>query len=288
MATQAVLLAALASLALAMAAGTAHGDEKKEAPAQGRSRVFALVAAVGTQLRSVQEVPSTGSHLPPYRRTRADASGDILNRLVLQSLDREVARADPGAQRILLSVTLEKDDATAGAAREDAVIRKVLGEIGKIAQRTLWDRIVVVTPAYRALERDGLGSGLFGMGLFMSTQCESDRKSCEWGFRPPSGPETTTPQGELVHANNFVAPYSYLKVWVVEAKTLAVLEQAEVFGHRKLADPLNGKFDLRDDATREFLAKSILGVIDRSVGDALQQTELAGRVDIREIREVRP
>jgi hypothetical protein len=253
------------------------------------NKPYVLVAAVGQRFTSVVEVKRTGSNQPPYRRNLIDAPDQVLNRIVLQGLDQSVAAASPQTPRMLLSVSLPTADYGDPAQLDRDAIEFVIASLRAIPRREDWGKVVVLTPAYRTAARDGLGERTRGMGVFFQTQCESNDTSCQYGFRPPSGPEALTQQGEMRPANFFVAPYSYLKCWVLDPVSLNVLEQYETFDHQKLA--VNGggvMLDVRDTDNRAFLAKSVQGVIHRSVDAAIAQTELVGKVSVGEASEVRP
>jgi hypothetical protein len=56
-----------------LAAGPAYGQAATEPANSAKPRVYALIAAVGEQFSFVSEVPSTGSHLSPYRCNPDDA-----------------------------------------------------------------------------------------------------------------------------------------------------------------------------------------------------------------------
>lgn len=251
------------------------------------NKPYVLVAAVGQRFTSVVEVKRTGSNLPPYRRNLIDAPDQVLNRIVLQGLDQSVAAASPQTPRMLLSVSLPTSDYGDPAELDRNAIEFVIASLRAIPRREDWGKVVVLTPAYRTASRDGLGERMRGMGVFFQTQCESNDKSCEYGFRPPSGPEALTQQGETRPANFFVAPYSYLKCWVLDPVSLAVLEQYETFDHQKLAVSGGVMLDVRDTDNRAFVAKSVQSVIHRSVNAAIAQTEPVGKVSVGEVSEVK-
>jgi hypothetical protein len=73
---------------LSLAAGHAHGQAATEPGKPAKPKVYALVAAVGAQFNLVHQRLHTGSHLPPYERSTVNARGDVLNRIVLESLDK--------------------------------------------------------------------------------------------------------------------------------------------------------------------------------------------------------
>ena len=280
--------ATIASIAILLAPCIARSQDAAAAPG-AEPKVYALVAAMGTEFSRVHQEAGTGSHLPPWRRSPAEVPNDILDRLVLRSLDAEIAAIDAGARRVLMRVAVPRTRALSPAAREEASVQRVIDELRKMAERSQWHRIVVATPAYSALARDGLPARLQGLGLFIQPLCASDVVSCELGFHPPSGPMARAPDGDVRPANYYVAPFSYVKIRVLDPATLTVLDEREVFDHQKLADPAAfAQLDLHDRADRAFVAKNIVGVIERSVHDAVSRSELAGTVEVRDVREVKP
>jgi hypothetical protein len=156
-----LLLPSIALVGAGLAAGWVQAQEPTALPAPARPKVYALIAAIGAKFGTTLEVQQTGSHLPPYRRKDLDDAGNLLNRIVLRSLDAEVARADPTAQRILMALDPSLVDAAAPALREGKAIAAVMSALEHMPQRSAWNRILVVTPAYGALERDGLGKHTF-------------------------------------------------------------------------------------------------------------------------------
>lgn len=264
--------------AVIMAAGSiAHADPAPHQPA----RVYALVAAVGNRFSVVHEEQSVGSHISPYRRATYEVGGNMINRLVLQGLDAAVARAEPESRRVYLSTTPGRGG-----------IEHVVAELAKL-DRANWDRILVAMPAYRSQSKERLASKLEGVGLFTQPQCQSDTGtrgrigSCDHGFRPPSGPEALTPEGKAIAANSFVAPFSFVEVWVLDPKTLAVLDRTTTYSHRKLADEKASLSGVIDGSRPEFLARQIVELVTRSVDEAVNGTAL-GTVEVREKGPVSP
>jgi hypothetical protein len=250
-------------------------------------KIYALVAALGDQFTVVTGGQTTGSHLGPYQRRAVTGTNNVLNRLALSSLDKAIVGIDPESRRVYLVSSARFD---AKAATEDAAIGSVLAELRDLPQRKEWDRIVLVTPAYQSLEHNDMASKLQGFGVFAQTVCVSDSglgddriSSCNYGFRPPSGPEALTPEGERIAANYFAAPYSYVEVWVIDAKTLSVLDRHQSFEHTKLWDPKSRSLDL----PKEFLARSFINTVETAVRDAVLHTELRGTVELPEGRPVK-
>src|SRR4029453_15512760 len=63
-----------------------------------------------------------------------------------------------------------------------------------LPQRLEWDRIVVATPAYRALEQSGVASKLQGFGIFSEPLCQA---GCPGLSRTHSRPQYPGPQAGL-------------------------------------------------------------------------------------------
>ena len=91
-----------------------------------------------------------------------------------------------------------------------------------------------------------------------------------------------------MQANFFVAPYSCVSIVILDPGTLAVLEREQILDHQKLFDPQSGTLDLAQNIPKDVLAGEVVQVIERSVASAISRTELAGKVEIREVREVKP
>jgi len=165
-------------------------------------------------------------------------------------------------------------------------------------ERMEWDRIVVATPAYRALELNGLGTKQQGFGIFAETQCQA---GCG-GFRPedsakaiarepPDGVDAITSEDKPIKARTFIAPFSYISVWVLDPKTLTVLDRQEGFDSQKLAQPPEKPLDLSQSDGQKYILMRIANLIDLSVGEAVMRSEVnarRGTVEIGPIKEVRP
>ena len=277
----------IALFLLAVSPVAALGEDVQAA---ARPKVIALVAAVGAKFNIAHETRSTGSRLDNYRRSSVDAPGDVLNRVVLQALDKEIEQVRPGSQRIYLSLDSERMDAVPANQRGDVAIARVVRELEKMPQRSEWDRIVVVTPAYRAFEADGVASRLQGLGVSMHPL----QRGMSMFFNFPSlydsayGEDAITPDDKVVRTQVYLAPYAYLAVYVLDPRTFEVLDRQERFDNRKVVDPLAGVLDLGRMVSKEFLAQQAVRVIEQSIHEALARTELTGKVEVREVREVNP
>jgi hypothetical protein len=245
-------------------------------------KVYALVGAVGNRVEVVHEVQSVGSNLPPFRRSAYAVNDNIVNRLVLQGLDQAVEKSDPGSKRVYLSTN-----------PVPSTIERVVEDLRKM-DRSQWDRILVALPSYRSMGNDGLPIRIQGLTIFVQPLGQG---GSSWGddritpgthgVRPISGPQALTPDGEVIAANTFVAPYSFIEVFILDAKTLAVLKRNVSHGHRKLTDNTASARRIFDGSNPEFLASQVIEVIHGAVEEAVLGTHLKGKVDVLEKGPVR-
>jgi len=80
-------------------------------------------------------------------------------------------------------------------------------------------------------------------------------------------------------------------VWVLDPKTLAVLDKQESFDNQKLADPTARALDVGKSSNREFLAARVDSLIELSLGAAVMHSELnlrKGKVEVGEPRLTNP
>ena len=272
----------------------ASGQPAPEPAKTTKPRVYALIAAVGEQFTEVMEVPRTGTHLPPYRRSSTQVNNNILNRLVLYSLDRAVAKIDPGSQRVYLSLPAAQMDGVTPMQRESVAISRVVAELQQMPQRLEWDRILIVTPAYRTLELNGLAGKMQGFGLFNESQCQGCGGIGPNALTQPTelfGPEALSSEDKTVHADTYLAPFSYIEVWILDAKTLEVLDQQQGFDSQKLAEPsYKEPLDLTKTKFQEYMASRLSSMVQLSVTQAVTRSELSwlGRVEVGPVKEVNP
>src|SRR6516162_4848730 len=97
---------------------------------------------------------TTGTHLSPHRRRTSEALNDALNRIALHSLDKAIEKVDPDSKRLYLSFASGPMDGVAPSQRDSVVVSRILAELQNMPQRMEWNRIVIATPAYRAMEHD--------------------------------------------------------------------------------------------------------------------------------------
>jgi len=280
-------------------AGSASGQPTIDAGEPVQPKVYALVAAVGEEFSVVHEVQSTGTHLSPYRRTTNTVPNDILNRLALHALDAAIAKVDPGGKRIYLALAAAPMDRVAPPQRESVAIGNIVSALEKMPERLKWDRIVVATPAYRALSQNGVASKLQGFGIFSEPLCQAgcDNPLLKTNPRaldaePPDGVEAVTSDDKTIKARTYLAPFSYITVWVLDPKTLVVLDKQQAFDNLKLAElPSKPRLDVTETDFQKYMASRIAQLVEASIGEAVMHSEINGKhgeVEVGDVKVVTP
>ena len=227
----------LAAVVLSLALVAAAAEPEGTPPPKGK--VYALVAAMGDRFMATHEVVRTGSHLPPFRRNAINAPDNVLNRLVLSGLDDAVAKMEPASKRVYVAVSVPRAR-TESAPMDQAALDAIVLQLRAMPERAGWDRIVAATPAYRTLGVDAMAATSQGFGVFMQPLCQSQQGPCGMygdGSSAVTAEKVVTPDGREIRANQFVAPYVFLKVWILDPQTLAVTDSQEVFEYQKMWDP---------------------------------------------------
>jgi hypothetical protein len=245
----------------------------------------------------VSEVSTTGTHLSRYWRRTSEVSNNVLNRIALSSLDNAVAKIDPARKRIYMALPAGQMDGVAPSKREGIAIGGIITALEKMPERAEWDRIVVATPAYRALDVNGMPSKLQGFGLFSEPLCQAGCPGLglvprDLPSEPLDGVDALTSENKSIKARTFLAPFSYIEVWVLDPKTLAILDKQERFDNQKLAEPrYKPSLDFSQSDAQKYLVGRVASLIEMSVGEAVMHSELnarRGKVEVGEVREVKP
>jgi hypothetical protein len=86
--------------------------------------------------------------------------------------------------------------------------------------------------------------------------------------------------------------FSYIEVWVLDPKTLAVLDKQQAFDNQKLAEPgYKMPLDFSQSDAKKYLAGGLVGLIDLSIGAAVMHSEInarRGQVEVGEPKLVDP
>ena len=180
-----------------------------------------------------------------------------------------------------------------------AAIAKVVSALEKVPERKDWDRIVVATPAYKTLAADGMASKLSGMGIFSEPMCQAgcaprlttdDTRGLD--MEPPNGVDTVTSEDKPLKARTYLAPYSYITVWVLDPTTLEVLDKEQGFDNQKLAEPAyKPALDPEQPSTQQYLNRRLATLISSSIGEAVLRSsvnEKRGTVEVGDVKIVKP
>ena len=259
------------------------------APEGGPKKVIALISAVGDQLTVVRQRPQVGSNLEPYRRTTITLKGDELNAAVLRGLDRAVGESEPGSERVFIKLNAQEMRGIAASDRERVAIGKLAKALESFPGREKWHRIIAVTPAYVAPERQGMGSKLHGIGIYVQP-LEGPRagESSLLGgdFSSSVDEQTVTPDGKQSRSSTFIAPFFYTRLWVLDPRTLQVIESEGRYDYRKLFDPEWTALDVAKNLPPDQLALELVNFTERSSARAVR--EALGVVTITDPKPVAP
>ncbi|MDQ3214908.1 MAG: hypothetical protein M3P99_02335 [Pseudomonadota bacterium] len=262
--------------ALSAAPAPAVSAEKKA--------VFAIASAIGGQLSYIVAKQQVGSHLDPYERTSLAVPDHSLDAIVMRGIDRVVARRFPETNRVFMRLNPAELEGVSPPDRERVAFDRLTAELQKMPAREEWDRIVIVTPHYRGFERAGLGSKLHGVGLFV--------QDLNGGSSGDTGPwegkyDVVEPDGSpgLQRRSRYVALYYYAKLFILDAKTLQVLESAPWLIDEKIHDSSSDAINIARSLSIEQLSSRLEVFAEKASGEALART-LGGVVVPGEIKPV--
>ena len=249
---------------------------------------YALVAAMGDQFFAQWEFRGTGSRLPNYGRRSLDVKDEGINKLALASIDGAVRKMHPDVERVYLVVPLSKDSHGRVRDAEAIAFETAVEALRARPDRDQWQRIVLITPTNRIKGEDGLAADTQGMGMFTQGLCQTDVRDCDKRRSTTSGVEVTTPKGEKVTSDRFVAPYFFAKIWVLDPQSLQVLDSEVVMDHAKYNDPASDAMDQNEVLDRKFLLTRIVEQVEASTATAVRRTELRGKVEVQDRGPVAP
>jgi len=290
------IVGAAALIFVSLSTGVAYSQTTADSPVPAKPRLYALVAAVGEQITEVYEAQSTGTHLSPFRQSKSQVPNNALNRFVLHSLDVAIENVDPESQRIYLSLSAVPMAGIPVPRQDRHALGIVVAELEKIPERLNWDRVVVATPAYESLARNGMPGKIHGFGMFAQPLCQAGCAKPGVPYpaaidaEPLDGVAAVTADDTAIRAKTFLAPYSYIEVWVLDPKTLAVLDRQQSLDHQKLAEPVY-KAPLTESDLQRYLARRATALIEASISAAVMRSEVSlrrGTVELGPLKEVTP
>jgi hypothetical protein len=270
---------------LLAASCAAHAQQQAAAP----PIVYALVSAVGDQFSLVRQKQQVGTNIiDHFERHMQKIPGDALNVAVLRGLDRVVAEADPAIQRVYVTLNAAEMEGVAPQERERVAIGKVISALAERPERAQWTRIIAVTPRYLFSEREGMGTKLQGIGVYVQPLGSASLGREGPDAIGPGGmdPDTVTPDGNASRSRRFIAPFFYTKIWVIDAKTLEIISSDERYDFRRIYDPKWTANNIEANLSAEELAATIETFVERSSAKALR--EAIGVVTVTDPKPVDP
>jgi hypothetical protein len=279
----------LPTLASAQAPTTLAADQLIGPPVPGaKPKTYALVSAVGSQLQIVRLKFGTGSNLEPYERTQLPMPNQALNNAVLRGLDGAVGRVDPSAKRVLLHVNIPTNDTLVQSERAQAATDKLMRLLGNMPERQQWDEIIAVTPRYMRASSNRMGTQLWGIGIYVQPldAKRNDNSGLEDTELMGFDEETNTIGAESLSSTVFVAPYSYLRFTVLDAKTLKVIRTLDRTDYRKTTNPDCTDANLFKCFTPEQHSQMIETLTERTAARGIAGVNRGGSVEMKDVRVV--
>jgi hypothetical protein len=280
----AVLACAVASPANAQTTGSAPASKQ----------VIALVAAGFNSFSYVRQKQQTGSNvIDNNSRAELKVPGNSLNLEVLRGLERGAAPKNPNAEFVYISLNAEEMKDVLPQDREATALGKIVAALEKVPDRAKWDKVIVATPKFLLSEREGMGPKLSGIGIYVQPLRSGEVDGDAFGLGgvdidSQGESNTATPQGKSSRSKQYVAPFAYLQVYTLDPKSLKVVAKNARHDYQKLSDPESTALDVEKSIPPEFLAARLGRLIERSAARGAGEAEDAARIDIGNIKEVKP
>jgi len=281
----AAVLMALTAVSVANAQTPAAAPSPSNAPvaattsAPATGKTFALVSAVGDQFQMVRQKEQVGSNLENFTRQSLTVPDQALNHAVLRGLDRAVGAEYPDSNRVFLAV---RADAAIQAAlpqdREALTMKRVLGLLETNPARKDWDQIIVVVPKWLMSERRGMGSKLAGIGIYVQPLGPLS-EGLDEGLMSDSVEDTDR---ESTQSRRYVAPFFYVQVTTLDARTMKVIKSESRYDFRKIVNKESAALDVLAAFTPEQLASHVERFVETSALRAV--TSQSSSVEIGTVR----
>ncbi len=285
----AMLTAGVVLAPVAIAQASTAAVSAQPVVAAERQQTFALVSAVGDQFTFVRQKQITGSNILDNNiRSVIRVPGNGLNLSVLRGLDSAITAAHPESKREYITLNHAEMDGVAPQDREAVAIGKIVAALEKYPNRLTWEKIIVATPKYLFSERAGMGPKLNGIGVYVqplsSAVLEGQDGNPDIDASGQGESDTTNPEdGTKNRSKVYVAPFSYIQLYVLDPKTLRVVEKVARHDFTKLNDPNSTALDVGRSIPVEMLANRMNTLIERSAARALGETEVGVTVTVGEV-----
>jgi hypothetical protein len=283
-----ILTAVIVTLtAMSATAQQPSNSAKPDAP----PKTIVLVSAVGDQFTMVRQKEQVGSNiLDNFQRSTFKVPNNLFNNIVLRGLDRAVAAEEPNSKRIFMTLAPAELDGVRPQDREKVAVGKLASALENHPDRKSWDKIYIVTPKFLLSEYSGMGAKLQGLGVYIQPlkggKFEDIESGTEIDASSNGESDTLDPDGDGVKSKVYVAPFSYLSLYVLDAKTMNVLEKNTRHDFRKLFDPKSTALDVAKSIDIAFLGENIESLVERSVMKAVKDVEDKARVEVGDVKTV--
>ncbi len=277
------VVSALVSFAALALAHPSAAQGNAVAPTAGSAvvpKTIALVAAVGDQFQYVRQKEGVGSRLEPFIRRAVTAPDQLLNRMVLRGLDRAAAAQYPDAERIMMALQPDSPELKVlPQDREAHTMGRVMEMLKAYPDRERWDQIMVVTPKWLMSERQGMGSKLSGIGMYVQPLGSGRDIMDETGLDEEV---RDVGKDKRPRAKRFVAPFFYMQITVLDAKTLRVIRSEDRYDYRKMINSDSAALDVEASFTTEKLGAEIERFVETAARRLVNDKD--GSIDIGPVK----
>jgi len=244
---------------------------------------IAVLAAAGDQFQYVRRKPAAATRIEPFVRRWVTMPDNGLNLVVLRGMDRALTGQYPDAEltRLTLMPTPE-DRAVLPQERERYTMKRVMDYLSPLPERSKWDQIFVVTPKWLMEEHKGMGARLSGIGLFVQPIPSNLDDAMEVGALEGEVRDLTSGDFKKQRSGTYVAPFFYMQVTVLDAKTLAVIRQEARYDFRKIINSESAVLDVEKSLTPQQLASEIARFVESAARRVI--VDKAGTVDVGPVR----
>jgi hypothetical protein len=248
-----------------------------------RPKTIALISAVGDQFTFLRQKQQVGTNLEPYTRRVYNVPNGGLDSIVLRGLDKALDQTDPGSKRVYMRLSPPEMTGVHAQNRGDVAIGKLVAQLEKMPERQNWDRIIIVTPSFQFTAHSGMGSKLQGIGVYIQP-LQNNVQDFDAGLAGIEEFDTVAPDDRTKKGKSetYVAPYSYTDLWILDAKTLQVIQKETNKQSIKLYDKDSTAIDVQNQFSVEQLATHIESFVERSSARALRAA--TPQVTIEEIK----
>lgn len=252
-------------------------------PAAFAPKSIAVLAATGDQFQYVRRKPAAATRIEPFVRKWVTMPDNVLNMVVLRGMNRALTGQYPDAALTLLTLMpMPEDQAVLPQKRESYTMKRVMDYLTPLSERSKWDQIFVVTPKWLMEEHKGMGARLSGIGLFVQPVASNLDDAMEVGSLEDEVRDLTSAEFKKTRSGTYVAPFFYMQVTVLDAKTLAVIRREARYDFRKIINSEAAVLDVEKSLTPQQL----VGEIERFIESAARRmiVDKDGTVDVGPVR----